>query len=390
MNSLKRGRASRGYSALVFLFFLAIFTSTLIERGITKQLVYYAASILCLGVYIIEKLIKKMLSINKNIFIFMFLCILTGISNFVLIRNTGVSDIIECAILNTVMAIILNEKRIKLEWLEAIIYIECAYFVYKFLSVGFYARVMTLYSNNAVSIALLIPLAVYYALVDLQNESLKIMPVIVAWVISLFAKGRSGIIIMTFLLICIVAANYYHGVKNGHVNKWIYVRQLLYRIFVILLLTGISYYILSNYTNVVFSKFYRSGTDDTGRFLIWTEYLHYAFNRIKYFIFGVPYRMLLIGNFFGGNSHNSFISIHAKNGIVMLTICLIFLSKSIKWAINNKKYVYMVSLLAFCMRSFFDNVFWGTRGTTTFIFFLFTPYIISSYKKDLSQQEEIY
>ena len=82
---------------------------------------------------------------------------------------------------------------------------------------------------------------------------------------------------------------------------------------------------------------------------------------------------MLIGQLYDNNTHNSFISIHANNGIVMLLFCVGLLIQAVNYSIKKHYYIYLACILTFCVRGFFDNVFWGTWGTVTFTFLLFVP-----------------
>ena len=73
-------------SVAVGIYFLSIFASYLLS-GSGKQLIYYAATVLCVAVYLIWWLTESDYAFNGVIAAFIFLCALTGLLNLVFIRS---------------------------------------------------------------------------------------------------------------------------------------------------------------------------------------------------------------------------------------------------------------------------------------------------------------
>ena len=151
------------------------------------------------------------------------------------------------------------------------------------------------------------------------------------------------------------------------------INAFISKIFIVIAVSVIGYYVLDNYAESIFSKFVERGVDNSARNTIWSEYLESLRSNLLYVLLGSPKDKLLIGREFGNNTHNSFLSIHANNGLIVVILLLFFFYKAIRWAVRNHKWLYISCLAVFSFRSFYDNAFWGTWGTTVFLYLLFVP-----------------
>ena len=108
----------------------------------------------------------------------------------------------------------------------------------------------------------------------------------------------------------------------------------------------------------------------SSRTLIWSDYLD-RINNFKYLIFGVDINQSYAANVHNGNLHNSFLNIHAHNGLIMLSVIIWLLAKSFYHAIKNRCWIYVVCASAMLVRAFTDNVFWPAYGTSVLFFLIF-------------------
>lgn len=359
-------------SVLLFTYFLTILLQFTEENSLYRTLPYQIISIVCVIVFIFPKMVNRSLKVRVDLAVFITLCAVTGIFNFLIIKNSSILNVIECSFFNTIIACMIIEKKINTKWIEYACYAYIIVFIYRIIRMGLFERI-TRFSNNQVSVALLIPVVLYYVLKDINSEELSILPALATWIISLLSRGRTGIVTCTILFVAVFLKYYKAGsLAKEHENRK-KLRKILLRLLLIIGCTFILYSLFSQYSEQIFGKFIDQGLDNSARQIMWSEYLENAGNNFKYLLLGVPKRLLIMGEIFNNNTHNSFISIHANNGITMFVFCIVLLARAISYAFKNKYYIYLTCIIVFCLRSFFDNMFWGTWGTTTFMVLIFIP-----------------
>ena len=370
--SSKGEKKDNKVSILLFFYLLSILLLFIVENNSFRKIPYQLLSTICVIVFFLYRMQRRNFKVRIEIAIYVALCVVTGVMNFLIIKNSSLINVIECSIFNTVIAGMLIEMKINTRWLKYACYAFSVIFLYRIARMGLFVRI-TRFSNNQVSVALLIPVVIYYTITDIRDEQVSIIPATLAMLLSLVSRGRSGIIASLILFVA-VFLKYFNIVslakEKSQRKKF---RRALFGLIVSIVLVTSAYILITRYADQIFSKFYSRGLDNTSRQVIWKEYIDYATNSIKYFFLGVPKQNLMIGQYFGGNTHNSFISIHANNGIVMFIFCVALILKAIRYAIKHKYYIYLTCIVVFCLRSFFDNMFWGTWGTTAFVVLLFIP-----------------
>lgn len=363
-------------SISVFLYFISILLLFIVDNNIPyRKVPYHFFSALCVVEFFLFKLFDdiRLLKINKTLVIFIGVCFITGAVNSLIIGNSTLLNAIECSFINTFIACLIIERRIEKKWFEWVSYVYVGIFVLRIIENGLFQRI-TVYSNNQVSVALIIPVVVYYVMADIYEESPRLMPALTAWIIALLARGRSGIAAFTILFFVVYIYKNKKSVTGE--NKYKVILTLLERM--VLIFGGVFalYYLYVRFSDELLLKFYERGVDNSARAVIWGEYFETAFTSWKYFLLGVPKRLLKIGTLYAGNTHNSFISIHANNGIVLLLFMLGLMLNGIRLAVKNRRFLYLICLLVFSFRSFFDNAFWGTWGTTSFMYMILLPLLI--------------
>ena len=359
-------------SVSILLYFIAILYLFIGENDSIRYLPYRIMSIICMIEYFLPQILQKIIRFNRMVATFVFGGIITGFLNIWLIQNSTLLNMIECILFSTIVACLLIEKGIDRRWIEWVIYVYAFVFVARIIQFGMFVRI-TRFSNNQVSVAMLIPVVIYYAISDIYHEKPNIIPAVVTWILALLSRGRSGIIVCTFLFVAVFLNYSKHTDQAGLQSKFKVITKLLINVTLIFGGSYLLYILFSRYGDLILGKFFERGVDNTAREIIWKEYIKYACNDIKFFLLGVPKRILLIGQLYDNNTHNSFISIHANNGIVMFLLCGVLLIRAVNYSIKKHYYIYLACILTFCLRGFFDNVFWGTWGTVTFTFLLFVP-----------------
>ena len=182
----------------LFLYFVSILLTYIMTAGF-RQGLFYMTTALCVGIFIVWKARNETPVVNMDIVLFACLCMVTGLLNFVLIGNITLKKLLECAFLNTATAAMLIEMKFNRKWLLYSVYIYCVHFALKFVTTGLDVRVLPRYSNNFISLIIIMPTVIYYAVSEAYGDKISYIPAFFVWVICLLAKGRSGIGAATIL-----------------------------------------------------------------------------------------------------------------------------------------------------------------------------------------------
>ena len=291
--------------------------------------------------------------------------VLTAGINTVLVGNARIEDVIFIAIFAfasfSLTSEYLEEKTLLIAFaLYAIV------ILYKFVTVGVMSdQLFTHSSRNFVSVYLMYPLVVYYSIVDKKAKEIKMLPVAIAWIFSLYARGRGGIISSTFFMVGVCLVKY----KDLRLAK---------KIIAMSAVIVVAAVILRNYGTVIqrirtsdMMFFFTRNGMRSSRTSFWPEYIQLATENSKNLLFGANVSDIFIGQYLEGNPHNSFIEMHMLNGIFGLAVIVITLIKNGIQSIMRKNYLYLVCMLSILLRAFTDHVLWAAYGTPILFFFLF-------------------
>ena len=305
------------------------------------------------------------------IVIIIFLC---GIFNMIFIKNMNLILLIIAFSSFFVAQLLINECIDS----KVLLNVYLLYALFMLFMIVYYknSNIFVYVSNNYASVYLLAPLSIYYSKVEYNNEEIKIYPAIIFLAICAFTTSRMGLLVASFTLICLIIY------KDRFSNNKI-IRNLIFIIiitFLIITFSHIIFYImptlLYKYSNIyIVRRFIDFGLTSFSRNRIWSEYLELLNNKL-YLILGAPTNQVYwAARFYGGNLHNSFLIVHSYFGIIGVTGLIVFLIRSYIFGIQQKRWIYIISLSAFCMRSFSDHVFGCNRITPVIIFFVLQPLI---------------
>lgn len=222
-------------------------------------------------------------------------------------------------------------------------------------------NMILLSSQNYISVVLILALGLMYIAADGENSKINYLPIIVSTFISIWAKGRTGIISILILLICRLLVDIKSKDKRENIKV----------IFLITLLLFTIIYVFIPQSEMIFSNFHTKNMAHDPRFDIWTEYLEKAFTSIGDFIYGVSYSELYLLRSYG-HLHNSFLNLHAIYGLTAVIIILLLIFYNLIIILKNRKYLLASFVLVFLLRSSTDIVFTHIYyGTFLFYYFLF-------------------
>ena len=265
---IKKRRCGIVTSISIFLYFITILYLFIGENDSIRYLPYRIMSIICMAEYFFPQILQKTIRFNRMVAIFVFGGIITGFLNLWLIQNSTLLNVIECTIFSTIVACLLIEKQIDRRWIEWVIYVYAFVFVVRIIQFGMFVRI-TRFSNSQVSVAMLIPVIIYYVISDIYHEKPNIIPALVTWILALLSRGRSGIIVCTFLFVA-VFLNYSKYTDHASIQSKIKsITKLLIKAILIFGGTYLLYVLFSRYGDLILSKFFFFFLDNTAREIIW-------------------------------------------------------------------------------------------------------------------------
>ena len=221
-------------------------------------------------------------------------------------------------------------------------------------------------SQNNISAYIIFFVSMAYLSVMKKKHEISYIPSFLVIAISAWSSSRAGILSALFLIFATFLYNFLcvKGKKIKLLFKWI-------------ILIIISIWLVNNffeqYLVDLSNKISRYG-DQSIRTTIWIEYLCGMKNSIGNFLFGVKttksaYYWL---SYYDGNTHNSFLMLHAKFGICAIILLLILFTKVIKKVIKEKNYIIIIVIITISIRMFFDWI--GFTGIYDIIFWYLVLY----------------
>ena len=268
------------------------------------------------------------------------------------------------------------------------VYINSLFVLIKLLQNGVKGRVYDGYSNNYVSILLLSPAVLYYAVCSARGRKCSVFPATITCVLSFLMGGRGGVLSTGILLMGVILHKYFKDRESRRE------RVILGIILCIVLVPMMVYGIMSIFQNessdlYIVDRFTRFGMEGGQRLDIWNEYLGDLSLSWKYFVFGVDQSILYWAQPFEGNLHNSFMFVHAYLGIVGFVVFVVLMIRAMVKAIKSGKWLYFCAILTFAFRGFTDHVFGANRISAIIIALIFLPDFIDLNESGSHEQDSV-
>ncbi len=324
--------------------------------------------------------------IQRNILLFTLgIYLFTGIINLLVIRNVDYIDLIVDMLLFGIMIVMLAYP---ITYLQGSIgfYVSAAVFFYGYISNANTIIFLTS-SRNYISILLILAVSLYYIAVQNTDRTIKLIdlfPALICFFLSIWATGRGGIL-SSFILFSLLTLYY---IKN-------YVKQNLKRYgFLILIILCILIYLIINDINPLekfmdLGKWSSKGSDNTARELIWSSYFEKLGENIIYIFTGAPLDQIPIIHAYGNNLHNSFLQLHANNGLIMFILFFVLLIKTLIYLMRNKKTLMVIVILTILARGMTDKFIFGQYGMPIMMYLILYPYAGQNVNKYSSSVNEI-
>ena len=287
-----------------------------------------------------------------------------------------------------VIFILILDEGVSPQYIGYAIYINCVFFSCLLIWSGLGTNILDGLSNNYISVILLFPLLIYYIKLEEKGGSIPLLPAILVWITCLLAVGRGGILASSVLLLGILIYLFFYRQRWKKKEAMYFYRFIISLSFILTIQLAVVFYdVILEWS--VFQRFAKHGFYGTGRAGIWDEYLYYVNHNLKNFLFGVDFDSLFQMIRYKHNLHNSFLNVHAYNGIIMLVYIIVCLTRQIILGIQSKRWIMVVCIVAFCLRAFTDKIFWGgVIGTPLLFFLMWNPN--KKLKYPMIQKERLY
>lgn len=226
-------------------------------------------------------------------------------------------------------------------------------------------------SRNYVSFFVLLYSFPYFVHCYDYNKTPSLLVPSICVLISIFALGRGGIIASMGILCGVL---YLKMVQKSN-KRFIYrIGFVLLLIFIIFIGFGVDFF------DTYFSKFSEEGMNSTGRTPSWVEYCK-SFNPI-HLLLGTPVKSLKFTTaYLEGSLHNSYLTLHAREGIVGLFL-IIYMVKGMIILYKQKAFTLFLVLAALLFKGLTDADMGGMySGGDIYVFYLVLVYFkFSNYK----------
>ena len=295
---------------------------------------------------------------------------LTLVINWLTVGNISFSSIAVNILLTGITLIMLLRQWTYREGM-IVFYLFAAIMVYE-MNTALNRRILVS-STNYISVLMLLTVAFYYIAIELDGRKLRlidILPALICFLIAIWARGRGGIL-STAILLGLMLLLYMRSLSDKRAKRLIMVILVLLVVGIFLIITDGS--IIDAFMSL--GKWKTRGTDNSARATIWSAYFSKMGESFGYFLIGAPLRDIPVILEVGENCHNSFLQLHAYNGIYMLIVFLALLVKAYVYYWKNEKFVIIAMMTAIVVRGMTDKFIFGQYGMPIMLFFVLFPFI---------------
>ncbi|QWB95439.1 hypothetical protein KHQ89_05660 [Mycoplasmatota bacterium] len=224
----------------------------------------------------------------------------------------------------------------------------CVIYILTFYSFGnSFDSIFVNASRNYVSVYLLFFIFMYYVS-NYKENTINILPSVLFFLLSVFAIGRTGILVSRVLVLLTLMWN----TRNST-----YFKKLI-NLIIIIIIVIIIVFIQSDFYKVVFSRFFEtSNLTLGGRLTIWKEFYEKLFDSILNFLLGPKLDQIPLAVYFDFNLHNSFLNLYSRYGFIIFVIVLMLMVNSLLSMLKRKEILLLIISLIFIMRASTDLLF---------------------------------
>ena len=335
-----------------------------------SALPYLAGLSLAGGAGLLELALQRRYNLSPLILLFVLYGV-TLLANWLFIKNVSTSDLV-VSVLMFGTGVLMTADR----WSFRQGAIQC-YIVLGALGLrvlrGSVAKIVLTSSSNYVSVLLILACAIYY--IGLENDGrcihlLDLIPAGAGFALAVWARGRGGIL-SCGVLVALVLILYARSLTGKNAKRLVILLLLLFTMVAGMLVVGF------NPMERFFSlgKFASRGASSDDRMVIWGAYLSKATESLPNFLLGGPLSEIPIIMRFEGNCHNSFIQLHAFNGIFMFVVMIGLLVRSGQYYFRSGRWITLAMMLVVCLRGMTDKFIFGQYGMPLVLYFALFPFV---------------
>ena len=330
----------------------------------------YLAVLTAIGIFGFVKLLTLPAPTGRFLFcvVTVFLCVGT-LLNVLVTDNISIRDVFQGAMLLGVTGLMLLYPPSKKQ-AGFCFYVVAMIFAYHWMSGTHPSHVLSS-SCNYISVILLLFISLYYFDMDAGSVGFAgFLPAVLCFLLSIWGRGRSGILASGILLIGLIF------LKLTSVNKKS--KRLL--LLVAFLLMGAMAYLLINENafnslSWMLGSFQTEGFEDSARLLLWHEYFTTTFSSLKNLIFGTSLRDMPLIVRFNSNPHNSFIYLHITYGLIGTAVYFVFFFRSVIFYIRKRRYTSLLVLMVLSLRAFTDKFVFLQYGMPVMMYLVLAPFV---------------
>lgn len=224
-------------------------------------------------------------------------------------------------------------------------------------------------SANVINAIVLFAYFIYFVSIINQTykPGLNVIPPFIFLVVSIWSSSRSGLVVAAFMFLGIFLLNSTTNKKRNRIVGFISIVAILGLM--------LAYWdsIMLAIGEGMTAKTERYGMESV-RTAIWSEYIDVAFSNIGDLLLGVthddPFKTPLL-SYWSGNTHNSFLMLHSKYGLLGFLVVIVSLFKHFFRDYRQKKYYELFIIAAVMVRAFFDWVAFPGIHDIVFFWFIF-------------------
>lgn len=307
---------------------------------------------------------------NYILLISLILFIITGLINCIFINNTDYSELVSDVLYIGIVVVMIVFPMTFAQGFVTF-YLTSAVFLLG-IATGAETQTFLTSSGNYISILIILAEALYYISIQTSEHRftlLDILPALLGVIISVWAKGRGGILsclAMLFLIIVYYAHNY--ATKDSK-------RFLIVSTVFLIMIACVSFKSINLMESFLsLGKWSSRGFDSSGRDLIWGSYFGKMKESIIYILNGAPLREIPIIQSFNNNTHNSFLQLHATNGLIVFSLFAAFAFFSFIHYIKHRQYLFAIVLFTMLLRGMTDKYVFGQYGMPIMLYLVLEPY----------------
>lgn len=314
---------------------------------------------------------KKM---DRNmVLIFLVVYLITGLVNCSIIGNIGYQDLVSDMLLFGIMFVMFAYPMTYMQGIIAF-YGSVAVFFYGYLTNSNTVNFLTS-SRNYISVLLILVASLYYIALQNAEREIKLidlLPAFFCFLLSIWATGRGGIL-SSFVLLALVTLYYAKNYAKHSTKRYLLLGLIIMLVVVYLLASNVN--LLDSFMNL--GKWSSRGTDNTTRGLIWGSYFEKLRGNFLYVLTGAPLNQISIIHAYNNNTHNSFLQLHANNGLIMFAMFFVLMIRSLVYHKKNEKELLAIITITIVVRGMTDKFIFGQYGMPIMMYLVLYPYVKS-------------